>query len=157
MIDLLINLNRNDIFKSFQAGKWAIFPCIWGYLSLYNFKKIVSFLFCIFLVDFFFSYVLLYFVMFFPTMPFSRRLFLAFCWYSIQSTPRAFLLVIIFGQWFLLDFYIDESNDSFISSFHCLFVLFFCILNSFTHSPVQCWLASVIVGVLILILLWKCF
>lgn len=106
---------------------------------------------------FLFSHVLLCFVMVFPTMPFSRRLFLTFCWYSIQSTPRAFLLVIIFGQWFLLDFYVDESNDSFISSFHCLYVLFFSILNSFTHSPVQCWLASVIVGVLILILLWKCF
>ena len=34
VIDLWINLNRIDIFKSFQAGKWPVFPCIWGYLSL---------------------------------------------------------------------------------------------------------------------------
>lgn len=144
-----LNLFRQENDLSFHA-----FGVIWACTI---FKKLFPSCFAYFFLIFFFCHVLLYFVMFFPTMPFSRRLFLAFCWYSIQSTPRAFLLVIIFGQWFLLDFYVDESNDSFISSFHCLYILFFSILNSFTHSPVQCWLASVIVGVLIIILLWKCF
>lgn len=64
-------------------------------------------------------------------MLFSTWLFLAFCMLLLFNSVNSQIFPISNNSWpvfFLLDFYVDESIDSFISSFHCLYTLFLFVI-----------------------------
>lgn len=122
-----------------------------GLFELVKKFKIISFLFCVFIAEFFYSVFFFFNCILWSFFPpchflvgyFSCLLVLTNSWrfpISNNSWPLFFIPFLCKGQLYLF----------FSLTIH--FIL--SILNSFTHSPVQCWLASVTVGILNYLIKW---